>query len=418
MLITLLTAGSRGDTQPFVALGVALKEADYKVQVAASATFEDFVKRQGLEFYALAGDVSKMMENPDLQASMQADNPLKIILSFNTLKQYAFEMQKDFFAACQGSDAIIYHPGASIGYFAAQRSGVLSILASPFPMTPTKAYPALVFYTAPRLGEGANVLSHKLFEQIMWRTTKGPVKRFWEERFDTIPADFSSPFPKQQTATRPTLIACSNHVFPKPSDWPQHVHNTGYWFLDEEAWEPPQDLLSFLEAGPPPVYVGFGSVSDSMTASKTTQLVIDALQRTGQRGVLATGWNGMTQLEELPENIFMLESAPHAWLFPKMSAVIHHGGAGTTAAGFRAGVPSIIIPHSVDQFAWGQRAFELSVGPKPISKKKLGTEKLAAAISEALTEKVKGAARALGQKIQAENGLERAVDLINSCLKP
>lgn len=418
MFITLLAAGSRGDTQPFVALGVALKEAGYGVRVAAPETFENFIQRQGLEFYAVAGDVRSVAANPEISETMQADNPLKIIRSFNVLKNLAFEMQKDLFAACQGSDAIIYHPGATIGYFAARSLGIPSILASPFPMTPTGDYPALVFYNAPRLGRGANFLSHKLFEQILWRTSSGPVKKFWRQSFDTLPQPFSSPFIKQQTAAQPTLVACSNHIFPKPNDWPEHVHNTGYWFLDEETtWEPPEALQAFLEQGPPPVYAGFGSVNDPKTALETTHLVIETLRRTGQRGVLARGWNGMTHLEELPEHIFMLESAPHAWLFPRMAAVIHHGGAGTTAAGFRAGVPSILIPHSVDQFAWGQRASELGVGPTPIPKKKLSGEKLAAAISQALTEKTKVAARDLGQKIQDEKGLETAVRIINQYLQ-
>ncbi len=417
MLITLLAAGSRGDTQPFIALGVALKRAGYHIKLAAAENFASLVQDYGLEFHPIQGDVTQFAANPELKSATAADSPLRILRSFKTLQSFAFEMQKDYFAACQGSDAIIYHPGATIGYFAAQILKIPSILASPFPMTPTKDYPALVFYNL-RLGKQANVLSHKLFEQVLWQTSKSPVKKFWKETFATLPKPFTKPFKNQQSASQPTLISCSNYVFARPVDWPEHVHNTGYWFLDEaEGWQPPKDLKTFLDQGPAPIYAGFGSIGDPSTATKMTSLVIEALRVTGQRGILATGWQGMSKLESLPENIFMLESAPHAWLLPQMAAAIHHGGAGTTAAGFRAGIPSIIIPHGLDQFAWGQRVFELGLGPKPIPKKKLSAENLASAIRQALAKETILAARAMGKKIESENGVTRATQIIIQTLE-
>jgi sterol 3beta-glucosyltransferase len=196
------------------------------------------------------------------------------------------------------------------------------------------------------------------------------------------------------------------------------VHNTGFWFLDEEAnWQPSKELLAFLDGGAPPIYVGFGSIGNPAEAERTTHLIIDALKRSGQRGLLATGWNGLSKLEQLPKNIFILESAPHAWLFPRMAAVVHHGGAGTTAAGLRAGVPNIIIPHGNDQFAWGRRVFEMGVGPRPIPRKKITVEKLSNAIESALTPQVREAAMRLGQNIQTERGAESAAAIIMSALQ-
>jgi sterol 3beta-glucosyltransferase len=195
-------------------------------------------------------------------------------------------------------------------------------------------------------------------------------------------------------------------------------YNTGYWFLNDEAdWKPSSELLDFLEKGKPPVYVGFGSVGDPATASQTTALVIDALKRSGQRGILATGWNGMSKIDNIPEEVLILESAPHTWLFPRMAAVVHHGGAGTTAAGLRAGVPSIIVPYSNDQFAWGRRVYELGVGSKPVPRKNLTAEKLSDAIQFALVKEVKDAAKELGIKIQSENGAETAAKIIKNCLE-
>jgi sterol 3beta-glucosyltransferase len=417
MLITILAIGSRGDVQPYIALGVELKKAGYRVRVVTFENFGNFVQEFGLEFYPLSGDVSKIAASESVRSAAQADNPLKVLLSFNTLKELAAHLQKDLFEACQGSDAIVYHPGPSIGYFIAQHLKIPSILATPFPMTPTREYPALIFYDKPRFGKGFNYLTHKIFEQIMWMAASAPVKQFWKEKFGRAPENFGIPFGRQTLRTQPTIVSCSNYVFPKPTDWPEHVYNTGYWFLeDDKNWTPPDDLLAFLNKGVPPVYVGFGSLGDPDSAAHTTQTVIDALKRSGQRGVLATGWNGMSKADDLPDDIFILESAPHSWLFPRMATVVHHGGAGTTAAGLRAGVPNVIVPHSNDQFAWGRRVYELGVGAKPIPRKDLIAENLANAIQFALSQKVKDAAKELGRNIQNENGAKTAAKVIVDCV--
>ena len=417
MTITILATGTRGDVQPYIALGVALKKAGQTVRVVTFRNFEHFVTGYGLEFAPVQGDIAKIVSSVELQHAGQADNPFKILLSFKKLQSLVFALQRDLFDACKGSDAVVYHPGTAIGYFIAKHLGVPSILATPFPMTPTRAYPALIFYNAPRLGPFFNLASHKIFEQIMWMGG-APVKQFWKQEFGHAPAGFTSPYAKQTTRSLPTVTSCSNYVFPKPNDWPEHVYNTGYWFLDEEpGWTPPEDLLRFLEQGAPPVYVGFGSMSNPALAEQTTRLVIEALRQAGQRGVLATGWAGMSKTDSLPENIFMLESAPHSWLFPRMAAVVHHGGAGTTAAGLSAGVPSVVIPFSNDQFAWGRRVFELGVGSKPIPRKNLSVEKLANAIQFALSKEVREAAKNLGTNIQSEDGAVTAANVILTALQ-
>jgi sterol 3beta-glucosyltransferase len=366
----------------------------------------------GLGFYPIQGDVARVAASDEVQA-MRADNPLRVLLSFNKLKSLVYDLQKDFFDACAGTDAIVYHPGAAIGYFIAQHMKIPGILAVPFPMTPTREYPALIFYNGPRLGGAYNYLTHKIFEQIMWSAASSPVKQFWQAQFGRAPANFSNPFLRQNTRRAPTVISGSNFVFPRPADWPEHVYNTGYWFLDEEAgWSPSPELVDFLGSGKPPVYVGFGSVGDPKTAAATTTLVVEALRLCGQRGILATGWSGMTQLSHDPKELFFLESAPHTWLFPRMAAVVHHGGAGTTAAGLRAGVPAVVIPYSNDQPAWARRVYELGVAAKPLPRKRLTAERLAEAIQFALGPEQKAAAAALGEKIRSENGAAVSAKII------
>jgi sterol 3beta-glucosyltransferase len=275
----------------------------------------------------------------------------------------------------------------------------------------------MVFYDAPRLGRSFNLLTHKFTENMMWSASKAAIRKFWTREFGKPPKDFDCPFGRQVTNALPTIVSCSNHIFPRPEDWPEGVHNTGPWFLDEGAgWQPPADLIDFLQAGPPPVYVGFGSTGDPSQASRISTLVVDALQRAGQRGVLATGWSGMAKLESVLDGIFILESIPHSWLFPKMAAVVHHGGAGTTAAGLRAGVPSVIIPNSNDHFAWARRVHELGVGPKPIRGKDLSAEGLAQAIRSALTVEIKEAAKKIGVLLRRENGAATAAKIILNCV--
>lgn len=170
-------------------------------------------------------------------------------------------------------------------------------------------------------------------------------------------------------------------------------------------------LAAFLEAGPPPVYIGFGSMVSSRP-QETAELALQALARAGQRGVLASGWGGLHR-EALPEEVFLLDAAPHSWLFPRMAAVVHHGGAGTTAAGLRAGVPSILTPFFGDQPFWGRQVHKLGVGPQPIPQRQLSAANLAAAIQQAVTDtEMQQRAADLGRRIRAEDGVARAVEVL------
>ncbi len=417
-MITILTTGSRGDTQPYLALGVRLQQAGYIVRIAAFENYADLVASYGLPFYPIRGDVSRVATSQIASGAMKADNPLKVLLSFNTIKSFVFDLQADFYAACQGAQAVVYHPGAPVGYFYAQQHNIPAVLASPFPMTPTRAYPSLIFYHLPRLGGAFNHLSHKILEQMLWTASSAAVRRFWRAQFGQDPPGFGCPFSRHTSQDQPAVISCSQHVFPRPPDWSEHVHAAGYWFLESApGWQPPADLAAFLRAGKPPVYVGFGSMGDTARSAETAQLVCTALRRAGQRGVVAAGWAGMRAGNTPGGDLFFIDSAPHDWLFPQMSAVVHHGGAGTTAAGLRAGVPTVIVPFANDQFAWARRVHELGVGAPPLPRRRLNAENLAAAIQNALSAPLQTAARQLGEKIRAEDGAGAAAGIISGCLR-
>ena len=213
------------------------------------------------------------------------------------------------------------------------------------------------------------------------------------------------------------MMGYSTKVLPPSANWHENIHVTGYWFLDEpEEWSPPPDLAEFLANGKPPVYIGFGSMANR-DPEKNTQIVVDALVRSGERGLLSTGWGGL-QNRSLPDTIFKIESCPHSWLFPRMKAIVHHGGAGTTAAAFRAGRPQIVVPFFADQPFWGKLTNQLGVGVKPLPNKTITVESLASAIQQVASHpEMQQKAIELGQTIRAEDGVNSAVKIIKKIMK-
>jgi UDP:flavonoid glycosyltransferase YjiC (YdhE family) len=209
-----------------------------------------------------------------------------------------------------------------------------------------------------------------------------------------------------------TLYAYSEAVVPRPDDWDESSVVTGYWFLDAPAgWQPDPALVSFIENGPPPVYVGFGSMS-MFGAAATTDAILEAITLAGQRAVLTNG-ESMLAADPLPGEVFVAGAVPHDWLFPRMAAVVHHGGAGTTGAALRAGKPTVICPFVGDQAFWGRRVAALGVGPSPVPFRKLTAGLLAGAIQRAVTDvEMQRQAASLGETIRAEDGIGRAVAVI------
>jgi sterol 3beta-glucosyltransferase len=281
------------------------------------------------------------------------------------------------------------------------------------PITPTRALPGPLTPNAPA---ALNRASYLPVQQMLWQTSRAgdaAVRR----RLGLGRPPIFGPFGALERRGIPTLYGFSAHVLPRPADWEAHHHVTGYWFLSApDGWAPPDDLARFLEAGPPPVYIGFGSMGNR-DPEATTRLALDALLRSKQRGVLASGWGGLNAAD-LPESVYMLKAAPHDWLFPRMAAVVHHGGAGTTAAGFRAGVPTIITPFFGDQPFWGARAAALGVGAAPIPRKRLTADQLAAAITRAVSDPtMRAKAAALGEQLRAEEGSARAAALIGALMR-
>lgn len=419
MRIAVLAIGTRGDVQPLLALGKGLQQTGrHEVRFIAPDDFGDLVKNHGLDFFPLGMKARELLGAGDLGAGLESGrNTLVWVWQvLRTMRPMFERLLENTWLASQGAETIVFSTMGVGAYHVAEKLGVPCCWAMPFPaFARTRAFPNVAFPPL-RMGGAYNLLTHALAEQFMQLLTGGFINRWRRERF-RLPAISPGKWPYSQLHGQPVpkLYSFSPIVFPPPPDWAENVHVTGYWFLDHPPdWQPPARLVDFLESGPPPVYIGFGSMAHR-NPQQTAQVVREALERSRQRGVLSTGWGGLdsVSLPSRSDDLFILESIPHEWLFPRMAAVVHHGGAGTTAAGLRAGVPSVIVPHAGDQPFWARRVTELGVGPRPIPRRQLTAERLAASITSAVTDKgLQARAAALGELIYAEDGVGRAIGVI------
>ena len=413
MQITIIAGGSRGDVQPYVALGRGLKEAGHSVRILSSDDFHGLVTDYGLDFFTTGGNSQIVAQN--LQALTEQGKTLEILTHMkHASEKLAIQAAENGLLACQGSELIL---GGLSGLFSGQALSeklcIPLLLAFLVPFTPTSAFPgALTPVPQTPLTRWMNKPSHRLVQQIMWQSFRSADNKARTEVLHLPPASFWGPFSSLRRRKQPVLYGYSSHVLPHPRDWDNAQHVTGYWFLEpRQGWEPPSDLMHFLESGSPPIYIGFGSMS-SNKPEETADIVLQALELTGQRGVLYEGWGGLRR-EQLPKHVFMTGSIPHTWLFPRMAAVVHHGGVGTTAAGLAAGIPSIIVPFFADQPFWGQRVYALGVGPRPIARRRLTVDNLTKAIERAVSdEEMRKRAAILGERISTENGIAQAVTII------
>ncbi|HEY5005236.1 MAG TPA: glycosyltransferase [Ktedonobacteraceae bacterium] len=413
MQITMIAGGSRGDVQPYVALGKGLQEAGHIVRILTTDDFQTLVTDNGLDFFTTGGSAEAVAQ--EMQTRLEEGKMLKILADMRRASEkQAGQAAEKGLIACQGSDLIL---GGLSGLFSGQalseKLDIPLLLAYLVPFTPTSAFPStLTPVPQTPLTHWMNKPSHRVAQQIMWQSLRSTDSKARAEVLHISPASFWGPFSSLRRQKRPVLYGYSSQVLPSPKDWDPSQHVTGYWFLEPpQGWEPPADLVQFLQAGPPPIYIGFGSMS-SRKPEEAADMVLEALARTGQRGVLYEGWGGLKK-EQVPETVFMTRSIPHTWLFPRMAAVVHHGGVGTTAAGLAAGVPSIVTPFFADQPFWGQRVYELGVGPRPIPRKRLTIDNLTEAIEHAVSdEEMRKRASLLGERIRAENGIAQAVTII------
>jgi len=416
MRILITTFGTRGDIQPFVALAQGLQAAGHAVAICTADGFQPFLAAAGVPHLPMNNALLELTKAALTEVTGLRD----AIRIAGQMKPAIRRAMDDEWRAVQAwqPDLLVFHPKCLGSAHIAAHLGIPAVLTIPLPFyTPTQVFP-VPFVALRSLGGLLNRWSYQFnrITSLMFARTindfrqttlgKRPISRF----ADALRDDAGRPFP--------ILYPYSPAVLPVPPDFPAHVHVPGYWFMEQATpWTPPAELVRFLEAGDPPVVVGFGSMHGNDVATRT-QAVIAALQTTGQRGILLRGWGGLTTTA-LPPTILALDEAPHDWLLPRAAAVVHHGGAGTTAAGVRAGIPTIICPFLGDQSFWGHVIEQRGVGPAPIPQRQLTAERLAAAIQTVVTDPgLRHRAASLGATIRSEDGVGTAVALLAALRAP
>ncbi|KAF3017034.1 hypothetical protein E8E14_000242 [Neopestalotiopsis sp. 37M] len=429
--IVIQVVGSRGDVQPFIALGTQLQQYGHRVRLATHDTFHAFVRESSLEFFPIGGDpadlMAYMVKNPGLIPSMESLRAGDI----QRKRKMVASMLDGCWRSCihpdpdTGSpfvaDAIIANPPSFAHIHCAEALAIPLHMMFTMPWSPTRAYChplADIKIKTPGVKiEAANYLSYSIIEWLTWQGL-GDVINEWRDTIDLEPVPFSEGPTLLSVQKVPFTYCWSPSLVPKAFDWPVHIDVCGFFFRDIPDYSPNERLRAFLAGGPPPVYIGFGSIVIE-DPSKLTRIIVDAVKATGVRALVSRGWSKLGLIdgcEIQDEDIMLLDDCPHEWLFQHVAAVVHHGGAGTAACGLRLGVPTAIVPFFGDQPFWGKMVATAGAGPDPIPHRILDSERLAEAIRFCLRPEVLAAAKKIADNMRAESGVVRAVESFHAQL--
>ncbi|EED18718.1 glucosyl/glucuronosyl transferase, putative [Talaromyces stipitatus ATCC 10500] len=439
--IVIQIVGSRGDVQPFVALGKVLKDTyGHRVRLATHPNFKDFVQENGLEFFSIGGDPSQLMafmvKNPSLMPGFRSLLGGDVGQRRRDVAEYIQGCWRSCYEAGDGmglgateddlsepspehdssskltsrpfvADCIIANPPSFAHIHCAEKLGIPLHIMFTMPYSPTQAFPHPLanIQSSNADPQLTNYISYVMIEVLSWQGLGDIINRFRAKCLNLDPVSLIWAPGMLHRLKVPHTYCWSPALIPKPQDWARHISVSGYYFLNLASnYTPTPDFQAFLDAGPPPVYIGFGSiVLDDPNAMM--ELIFEAVRKTGQRVLLSQGWGGMgADKLNIPDGVFMLDNVPHDWLFKHVSCVVHHGGAGTTAAGITAGRPTVVVPFFGDQLFWGTMVARAGAGPDPIPQRQLTADKLADAINFCLKPSSLERAKELASKIAAERG--------------
>ncbi len=375
MRIAIVAAGTTGDILPLIAIGKALVGAGHDVCFGTHTDFEGLVRDHGMEFRPIGGSFQALVQTDAGRAWIESgDNPVRYFRTTrSTFHPLLDAWAQDMHAAAVDCDLLLFHAMASLAYYTAEQRGIPSILLSLVPWVQSGEQEHVLMAPPP--------FARRFFNRQIWRLNQYAFWKLFGDYHVAHRARLGLP-PRPGTPLRwmledgvPHLHLYSPSLLPRPDDWPAHADVNGFCFLDRAGdYQPPAPLQAFLDAGDPPIYVGFGSMT-GRDPEELTRLTLDAITKSGKRAILSAGWGGLAAAE-LPESIFALDAAPHDWLFPRVCAVFHHGGAGTTAAGLRAARPTGIVAFFGDQPYWGRKIESLGLGAA-LQKRQLTPDRLA-----------------------------------------
>ncbi|XP_065036123.1 sterol 3-beta-glucosyltransferase UGT80A2-like [Musa acuminata AAA Group] len=420
MQIVILIVGTRGDVQPFVAIGKRLQDYGHRVRLATHANFKEFVLTAGLEFFPLGGDPKVLAEYMVKNKGFLPSAPSEIPIQRKQIKEIIFSL----LPACKDpdvdtgipfkADAIIANPPAYGHTHIAEALKIPIHIIFTMPWTPTSEFP----HPLSRVKQSAGYrLSYQIVDSMIWLGIRDMINDFRKRKLKLRPVTYLSGA-QDSASDIPHAYIWSPHLVPKPKDWGPKIDVVGFCFLDLASnYEPPESLVKWLEAGEKPIYIGFGSLP-VQEPGKMTEIIVEALSITKQRGIINKGWGGLGSLAEPKDFVYSLDNVPHDWLFLQCKAVVHHGGAGTTAAGLKAACPTTIIPFFGDQPFWGERVHARGLGPPPIPVDQFSLQKLVDAINFMMKPEVKENALILAKSMETEDGVSGAVKAFLKHLPP
>ncbi|UZJ53833.1 hypothetical protein CBS101457_003153 [Exobasidium rhododendri] len=418
--ITFLTIGSRGDVQPYIAFAKGLKQQGHRVRIATHQEFQSWIESYDIEFKEVGGDPAELMricvENGTFTMSFLRESMTKF-------RGWLDDLLISCWKACQGTDVVIESPSAIAGIHVAEALQVPYYRSFTMPWTRTRVYPHAFAVPGHKAGGNYNYMSYVIFDQVFWRASAGQINS-WRKECLGLKATSLDRLEQHKV---PFLYNFSPNLVPKPIDWYDWIHVTGFWFLDhaddsgENRWKPPEELLSFIRraknTGRKLVYIGWGSIVVS-DAEEMTRTVLQAVKKSGVCAILSKGWSDRLQASEskkamakkeevIDSDVFIVQSIPHDWLFPQLDAACHHGGSGTLGASLRAGIPTIVKPYFGDQFFWASQVESLHIGAFV---RNFSVETFAEALKTCTSDlKMVENAKKIGQLIRAEDGVGNAI---------
>lgn len=395
MRIMLLTAGTRGDVEPFIALARAAAGRGHQVRTAIPDN--SGVDTTGLDTVSLRIDFAQFISDHGVSPGLAAKEFRAVVRpSFGRLLSTAVELITDF-----APDVVVYHPKVLSAPIAAERLGIPSALVETIPMsTPTREFPA------PFIPRNLGPLNKASYSMANVATL------MFKKELAAAVKDLPSA-PRSVTSPRATLIPISPLLLHRPADWPASVHLTGHWTGHSASAEDiDRELKNFVEGGDF-VYAGFGSMKAG-DASARGDAIVEAARRNGLRVLVASGWGGIDVPTEARSggDLLVRESVDHHAVLPHASAAIHHGGAGSVHAVVRAGIPSVVVPFIADQPFWGHLLHQRGLGPGPIPYRKLTVERLTGALAQA--GKYRKQATRTGELMRKENGTAVALNVLET----
>lgn len=416
--VVMLIVGTRGDVQPFLAIGRKMQEYGHQVRLATHANFKEFVKSAGLEFFPLGGDSKVLAAYMVKNKGFLSTGPKEV----RTQRKQIKSIVNSLLAPCIEPDmdsgvpfkaqVIIANPPAYGHVHVAEYLKVPLHIFFTMPWTPTSAFP----HPLSRINKPAGFkLSYQVVDSAIWLGIRSIINDFRKKKLKLHPIPY---FSSQGSVTDlPTGYLWSPALVPKPDDWGPLIDVVGFCFYHQaDEYKPPEDLVKWLEAGPAPIYIGFGSLPLG-DPKGMTRSIIESLRQTKQRGIINEGWGGLGNVDEHLDFVYLVKDCPHDWLFPRCAAVVHHGGAGTVAAGLKAACPTTVVPFFGDQPFWGKQIHARGVGPEPIPVDYFSVEKLVDAINFMVKPEVKKKAIELSKAIENEDGVQGAVDVFHKHLR-